>query len=115
MIVRSSAYQINSTCCQCFRQRFSIFHDLRLIVLEFIVQRLAEGHRLGRDDVHQRAALGAREHGAVDLLRDLLVVGEDDAAARSAHGLVGGHGDHVRVGQRIRVLSVVCVAIIASR
>ena len=105
MVIRSAADQVDAAGHQRVREDCGVLHDLRLIVLEFIVQRLAEGHRLGGDDVHQRTALGAREHGAVYLLRDLLVVGEDDAAARSAHGLVGGHGDHVRVGQRIRVLS----------
>ncbi len=34
---------------------------LALVVAEFRLQRLEQRHRLGRDDVHQRAALGARE------------------------------------------------------
>jgi hypothetical protein len=63
-------------------------------------QRFLEGHRLGRDHVHQRAALQAGEDGAVDRL---LVLGlhQDDAAARAAQALVGGGGDHV--GKRHRV------------
>ena len=38
------------------------------------LQRLAEGHRLGGDHVHQRPALEPREDRRVDLLADLLVV-----------------------------------------
>ena len=105
VVVRAAADQVDAACKQGVRKNCGVLHDLCLVILEFIVQRLSQRHCLGRDDVHQRAALGAREHGAVDLLRDLLVVGEDDAAAGSAHGLVGGHGDHVRVGQRVRMQS----------
>ena len=42
---------------------------------ELGLQRLAERHGLGGDDVHQRAALQAREHRRVDLLRQVRVVG----------------------------------------
>ena len=47
--------------------------------LELRPQRLAEGDRLGGDDVHQRAALQAGEDRRIDLLGDVLVVGEDHA------------------------------------
>ena len=67
------------------------------IGLELGPQRLAERHRLGGDDVHQRAALQAREDRRVDLLGDRLVVGQDHAAARAAQRLVGGGGDDMGV------------------
>jgi hypothetical protein len=37
------------------------------------LQRFLEGHRLGGDHVHQRAALAAGEHHRVELLLDLVV------------------------------------------
>ena len=70
------------------------------IGLELRPQRLAEGHRLGGDDMHQRAALQAREDRRVDLLGDVLVVGEDHAAARAAQRLVRGRGDDMGMRER---------------
>ncbi len=61
---------------------------------------ILEGHGLAGDDVLERAALLAREHGRVDLLGDVGVVGQDDAAARTGEGLVRGGGGHVRVRHR---------------
>ena len=59
-----------------------------------------ERHRLRGDDVLQRPALLAGEHRGVDLLGDRRVVGQDDAAARAAEGLVRGGGRDVRVRHR---------------
>ena len=73
------------------------------VELELRLQRLAEGHGLGGDDVHQRAALQAGEDRRVDLLGDVLVVGEDHAAARAAQGLVRGGGDDMGVRERARM------------
>ena len=61
-----------------------------------------EGHRLGGDDVLQRAALLAREDRRVHLLRVLLLA-EDDPRARATEGLVDRGGDHVGVRHRRRV------------
>ncbi len=55
-------------------ERLGVRDDRLRIVLELRLQRLAEGHRLGGDDMHQRPALQAGEDGAVDLLADLLVI-----------------------------------------
>src|SRR5690606_12741123 len=81
-----------------------VLHHLLLVGLELRLQGFLEAHGLGGDHVHQRAALAAREYGGVQLLLDLFVgLGQDQAAARAAQGLVGGGGDHVGVGQRVRV------------
>src|SRR5690606_29993407 len=65
--------------------------DLPGVVLELRLQRLLEGHRLGGDDVHQRAALRAREYQALQFLLDLGIgLGQDQAAAGAAQRLVGG-------------------------
>ena len=46
---------------QHLRQNARILDDLLLIDPKVARQRFAECHRLGRDHVHQRAALQARE------------------------------------------------------
>ena len=53
--------------------------------------------------MHQRPALELREHGRVDLLGDLRIIGQHHAAARSAQGLVGGRGGDVAIVQRVRM------------
>ena len=63
-----------------------------------------ERHRLGGDDVHQRAALAAGEDRAVDVGLELLPA-EDQAAAGAAEGLVDGGRDDVRVLDRVGVLA----------
>ena len=65
-------------------QRLGVLDHVLGVDLEVRPQRLAEGDRLGGDDMHQRAALQAGEDRRVDLLGDRLVVGEDHAAARAA-------------------------------
>ncbi|MNN20420.1 hypothetical protein D3C81_1336990 [compost metagenome] len=55
--------------------------------------------------MHQRAALTTREDGGVQLLVEIFVVsgGEDQTTTGTGQGLVGGGGDHVGVGHRVRV------------
>jgi hypothetical protein len=81
-------------------QRLGIGHDLRGVVAELGTQRLAEGHGLGGDHMHQRPALNAGKDRRIDLLRDGLVIGQDHAAARAAQGLVGGGGRDMRMRER---------------
>ena len=76
--------------------------DLGRVGGERRVGGLAERHRLGRDDVLERAALQAGEHGLVDG-RTELGPAQDAAAPRAAQRLVGGEGDDVGVGHRVRV------------
>ena len=88
---------------QLIRQRLRIADHLGLIDLEIRTQRLAKSHGLGRDHMHQRAALDAGEDRRIDLLRNRLVIGQNHAAARTAQGLVSGRGRHMgmREGRRI--------------
>ena len=74
-----------------------------LAFLELFGRGDLEGHGLAGDDVLQRAALLAGEHRRVDLLGDVGVVGQDDAAARTGEGLVRRGGGDVRVRHRGRV------------
>jgi hypothetical protein len=71
-----------------------------------LAERLALGdlqrHRLAGDDMLERAALLAREHRRVDLLRQLLDA-EDHPAARAAQRLVDRRRHHVGVRDGVRV------------
>ena len=73
-----------------------VLDHLLLVDLELGRQGLFECHRLGADHVHQRAALDAGEDGAVDLLGDR-VLHQDQAATRTAQGLVRGRCDDVGI------------------
>jgi hypothetical protein len=59
-------------------------------------QRFLEGHGLGSDDVHQRAALDAGEYLAVDFLA-AGIPGQDQSSPGAPQGFVGGGCDHVTV------------------
>ena len=50
------------------RQSSGVVHDLGRVLGEVGLRSLVEGDRLGRDDVLERAALQAGEHGFVDRL-----------------------------------------------
>ena len=65
-------------------ERLGVVDHALGVELEIGLERLAEGDGLGGDDVHQRAALEAGEHRRIDLLADLLVVGQHHAGARAA-------------------------------
>ncbi len=45
-------------------ERLGIHDDLPLVIAELRLERFVKADGLGRDDVHERAALDAREHGA---------------------------------------------------
>ena len=85
------------------RQRLRIGDDGLAIDLEFRGERFLEGRRLARDLVHQRPALGAREHGRIDLLRQIRIVGQDHAAAAAAQGLVGRGRGYMGIRHRARM------------
>ncbi len=77
-----------------------VFDDLLAVGFEGGLEGFVEGDGLGGDDVHEGSALGAWEDGAVDGFGEVFVVGEDESAAWSAEGFVGGGGDDVAVRER---------------
>ena len=97
MVVGAAGDQPQPLALQRRRQRRRILDDLPLVGLEFLRHRLAQRHRLGGDDVHERAALSAGEDGLVDGFRQTLPA-EDHAAPGTPQGFVGGGGDHVGIG-----------------
>ena len=105
MIVGAAGHELVPAGQDGLRHRFGVGYDRMRIVLEFRRQRLVERDRFGGDHMHQRAALEAGEDRRVDLLGQVLVVGEDHAAARPAQRLVGGGRDDMGVRERRRVRS----------
>ncbi|QTK78950.1 hypothetical protein AT6N2_C1164 [Agrobacterium tumefaciens] len=105
VVVSAAGDDIEAAFDQGFSQRLGVLDDLCRIVLELRLQRFTEGNSLGGDDVHQRAALEAREDGGVELLRQILVVGEDHAAARAAQRLVRGGGRNMAMRERRGMLA----------
>ena len=103
MVVGAAGDDVEAAALQRRRKRPRILDDALRIDLEVGPQRLAERDRLRGDDMHQRPALQAGEDRRVDLLRDLLVVGEDQAAARTAQRLVRGRRDDMRMRDRRRM------------
>ena len=73
-----------------------------LVLSERVGAGLEQRDGLGRDDVHERAALRAREDRLVDRGREARAA-EHQAATRSAQRLVGRRRDDVGVGERARV------------
>jgi len=67
-----------------------------LVALEGRTQRLAKGHGLGSDNVHERTALNAGENLAVQGFAHIFCR-QNHAAARTAQGLVRGGGGDVGV------------------
>jgi iron complex outermembrane receptor protein len=60
-------------------------------------QSFTKGDRLGSDDMHQRPTLHAGEDCRIDLLGNGLVIGEHNAAARTAQGLMRGGCHNMRM------------------
>ena len=63
MVVRPARHHLEIAVEHATGQRLGVRDDLLAVVAEGRLQRLAEGHRLGRDHVHQRPALPTGEDG----------------------------------------------------
>ena len=102
MVVRTAAHQPESIAFHALSQRFSVHYNLLLVLLELRLERFLEAHRLGSNNVHQRSALNAWEHVALQLLC-VFLLGHDQAAAWTAQGLVRGGGHKVCMRNGIRM------------
>ena len=72
VVVGAAADDAEAGGCERRGQPLGVGDDLLLIGGELRRRRFLEAHRLGRDDVHQRPALHAGEHRAIEVLRVLL-------------------------------------------
>ena len=100
MVVGAAGDDVEAGAPQRFGKRAGVLDDVLRIDLEVRSKRLGEGDGLAGDDMHERAALEAGEDRRVELLRHVLVIGEDEAAARAAERLVGGRGDDMGMRKR---------------
>ena len=105
VVVGAAGDKLDPALLQGRSQSLCIFYDLAGIFLEFRLQCLSKADSLGCNHVLQRAALRAGEHRRVDALGNNGVVGQNQAAAGSAQGLVGGGGHHIGVGHGALVLT----------
>ncbi len=81
------------------RESLGVSDDLTCVVSVGGGGGLPQRHRLGRDRVHERAALAEREHRLVDPLGQLLAA-EDHSTPRPTQDLVSSETDHVGIGHR---------------
>ena len=86
-------------------ERLGVLDHSLCIAFEARLKRFAKCDGLGGNDVHQWAALEARENRRIDLLGDGLVVGQHHAPARAAKRLVGRCRDHMGMAERRRMLA----------
>src|SRR5437868_4803963 len=104
MVIGSPGYEVESVLDEAVGERLCVADDLTAVVLERRLERLLERHRLGSDDVLERTTLGAREHRLVDC-SGVLLLAENEAAARTAQSLVRGARHGIRVWNRRRVVT----------
>ena len=102
MIVGAAAHQPESGCRQRARQCLRIRHNLALVLGEARLGGFLQAHRFGGDDVHQRSALNAWKHRAIEIF-GVLLAAQDQAAARAAQRLVRRRGDEIGVRHRTGV------------
>ena len=102
MVVSATRDDIEVALDHTRRKRLRVCNNLLAVALELGGKSLLEGNSLGRNDVHERAALPAREDRTVDLLLVLLVT-EDQTAARPAQRLVRSSRKDVRLARRTRM------------
>ena len=100
--VRPAGEHVEPALLERLGERVGVRAHLALVVAERLGRRDLKAGRLGRDRVHERAALHAGEDSAVDRLRVLLLA-EDEAGARAGERLVRRRGDEVAVRHRARM------------
>ncbi|ENN85865.1 hypothetical protein RHSP_17832 [Rhizobium freirei PRF 81] len=105
VVVGAAGDDVDAAGNQRFGQSLGVLDDLSGVILELRLQRFAESHGLGGDDVHQRTTLETGEDRRVELLGQILFIGEDHAAARAAQRLVRGGGGNVAMRERRRMLA----------
>ncbi|CCK08080.1 FIG00053978: hypothetical protein [Cronobacter sakazakii 696] len=105
MVFRTAGNHFVAAVQEHFHHRFGVFGHLLLVGFELRLHRFFQRDRFRRDNVHQRAALRAREHGRVQFFVQLFAAafGEDQTAARASQRFMSGRGDDVRVRNRVRV------------
>ena len=94
MVVGATTDELDAAGGEGRGQRSGVVDDVLAIPLELRLERLAEGHGLAGDHVHERAALRAGKYRTVECL-GVFRAAHGDATPRTAEGLVGGARDEV--------------------
>ncbi|KAF5052325.1 hypothetical protein DSECCO2_409870 [anaerobic digester metagenome] len=102
MVVGASGDEPKPGIAQDRRHRLGILDHLAGVVPVRGLQRLCKTDGFRRDRVHQGTALHPGEDRLVDRLC-MLLAAEDEPAARTTQGLVGGRCDEVDDARRVRV------------
>ena len=103
MVVGAARHQAQPAIDKARAQGRGVLYHMPDIGLERRLQGLAEGDRLANDDMHERTSLRARENRLVNRTGELVVIREDEAAARPTQGLMARRGHHIREGHRRRM------------
>ena len=89
VVIRAAGYDLDAAFDK-GRRHCPVGDHLLLVTHKFRARRFLEAHRLGGDDVHQRAALAAGKTAELNFFSSSLVgARQDKAAAGTAQGLVG--------------------------
>ena len=106
MVVRTTGYDLDTAVHQTFAQSFRVLYNVFLIYLVFRAKHFFEAHCFGRDHMHQRAALDAREHRLIKFMfLCKLLAGKDHTAPGSPECFMGGGGSYMGIGNRTWMLS----------
>src|SRR4051794_36493284 len=97
MVIRAAAYELQSSGEQNFGERFRVIDNLATVLFELGPHRFGEADRLAGDDVHERTALDAGKHSAVDRFA-VLFFGKTQAGARTAKRFVRGRSYEISDG-----------------
>ncbi len=105
MVLSTARHHFVAAVQEHFHHRFSVFRNLLLVNFKLWLHRFFQRHRFRRDNVHQRAALRAWEHCRVQFFVQLFATAfrQNQAAARTRQGFVGGGGHNVSMRNRVRV------------
>ena len=110
MVIGATRDNVVAQSHEALGQRLRVARHLLGVGFKIVGERLAKGHSLGRDNVLQRPALGAREHARIEQGRHLtnfalrrfqaeriveILAQHDEAAARAAQSFVRGGGHNV--------------------
>ena len=97
MRIGAAGYHAETGADQRFGQHAGVGHHLLLVAVEALALGLLEADRLGRNHMHQGAALDAREDRLVDR-RPKTLLAEDEPSPGSPHGLMSSRGRELGVG-----------------
>ena len=102
VVIRAAGHQVQPTVGKSLRQCFGVVDHPLLVGFEFRLQRLAKAHALAAIMCISGPPWVPGEYGGIQLFDQIGIVAQDQAAPRTAQGLMGSGGHHI--GARHRAL-----------